>query len=429
VNDLLTREVPRLIGNLSAADKVRLIAAIDHDSRQPQGALATTLLRMQVLAGELEQTLHRRTDGAECAAASEVDSDGEEALVDRLVPVVANLQHDLASVAALSRLIIDLQQDLLDSLRLDLDDNRAKAAMFEVDEVLRSVYQNNRLLAANAGITLRAGRSRLQVVLDRGLVERILNNLVANAVRHSCGSKIFIGAHQRRGDVVLVVRDNGRGMKPEAIARVFEPVATPASLPGLGYSTARSGLGLYIVRRFAELMRGSVECESQPGAGTSFRVRLQGPVTVVGSLQARRHDPKVRATVRNKFVAILDDDQEVLESAKSFLESMEVRVLAADDPMRFVNSLSEIGRMPDLLLMDFQLKGGQNAGLWLDLMKKRWRDRRLRVAVVTAHHGDPELIRISKTTPILRKPLNSSRWDFVLSVLAGTMALPDNGFL
>jgi CheY-like chemotaxis protein len=421
------RELPRLIGSLSAADKVRLIAAIDHDSRGPQGALVTTLLRMQLLVGEMEQTLHQLVGSGAIERARLADP--EASAVALLTQAVGNVQHDVSSVAALARQITDLQQDLLDALRLDLDDNRAKAATFEADEVLRVVYQNNRMLAANAGITLRAGRSRLQVVLDRGLVERILNNLVANAIPHSHCTRIFIGARQRGGDVVFEVRDNGRGMKPEALSRVFEPLSAPASLPGLGYSTARSGLGLYIVRRFAELMRGAVTCESQPGAGTTFRVRLQGPVNVTGSLQAKRLDPKLRASVRNKFVAILDDDLELLQSAKRLFESMEIGVLADDEPMRWLNGLSEVGRMPDLFLVDYQLKGGQNATLWIDMVQKRWRDRRPRIVVVTGHQGEPDLIRISKTSPVLRKPLNVPRWDFLLSVLAGEADLPDSGFL
>jgi anti-sigma regulatory factor (Ser/Thr protein kinase)/CheY-like chemotaxis protein len=417
---------PRLIGG-SSADKVRLIAAIDHDSRGPQGALVTTLLRMQLLVGEMEQELHQLTLAGPGATGTP-EEDGDSAL-KLLTQLVGNVQHDVSSVAALARQMTDLQQDLLDALRLDLDDSHARAATFEADDVLRVVYQNNRMLAANAGIVLRAGRSRLQVVLDRGWVERILNNLVANAIRHSYGTRIFIGARQRGGDVVFEVRDNGRGMKPEALARVFEPLSAPTSLPGLGYSTARSGLGLYIVRRFAELMRGSVSCESQPGAGTTFRIRLQGPVNVTGSLQAKRLDPKLRANVRNRFVAILDDDLELLQSAQGLFESMEVGVLADDEPMRWLNRMSEVGRMPDLFLIDYQLKGGQNASLWVDMVQKRWRDRRPRVVVVTGHYGEPELVRIAKTTPVLRKPLNLSRWDFLLAVLAGDADLPDSGFL
>jgi CheY-like chemotaxis protein/anti-sigma regulatory factor (Ser/Thr protein kinase) len=308
-----------------------------------------------------------------------------------------------------------------------LDDTRPQVRTMSAYDVLRRAYLNNSRLAVDFRFQLKEGRSRLQFVADERWVDRILNNLIANAIRHSQGTKIFLGARRRGGDIVLEVRDNGRGLKPEALARVFEPLSAPSSIPGAGHSAASSGLGLYIVQRFAELMHGTVACRSTPGEGTCFEVRLPGPVTILED-RPKRLDPEIRQAVKNKFVAVLDDDPEVLKSTERLFESLGVRIFTGEDPVRWFHGLSDVHRMPDLFLMDFQLKG-QDVELTLQMVKRKWSDKKPRIIVVTGHLNNQALVRISKTVPVLRKPLNAARIDLLLGMLSGQTELPEAGFL
>lgn len=406
MNDGAFRLPGRLTGNLTPEDKVRMVASIDHDARTPQHVLSLALLRMELLTGEM---------------------DDPDADIDRLRQIAKRVQDELVAVTAASRQVVDLQQDIVDSLRVDLDDTRPQVRTMGAYHVLRRAFLNNSRFAADFKFQLKEGRSRLQFVADERWVDRILNNLIANAVRHSQGSKIFLGARRRGGDIVLEVRDNGRGLKPEALARVFEPLCAPSSIPGAGRSAASSGLGLYIVQRFAEMMHGSVMCRSAPGAGTSFEVRLPGPVTVLDD-RPKRLDPEIRRAVINKFVAVLDDDPEVLKSTERLFESLGVRIFTGEDPVRWFHGLSDVHRMPDLFLMDFQLKG-QDVELTLQMVKRKWSDKKPRIIVVTGHLNNPALVRISKTVPVLRKPLNAARIDLLLGVLSGQTELPEAGFL
>ena len=150
-------------------------------------------------------------------------------------------------------------------------------------------------------------------------------------------------------------------------------------------------------------MGGSVSCRSAPGAGTTFEVRLPGPANV---LEERPHrvDPKISAAVKDKFVAILDDDAELLKSTERLFESRGVHVLCARDPVPWLNGLAEVQRMPDLFLMDYQLKG-QDVELTLNMVKRKWSDKNPRIIVLTGHLSNPSLQRISRSTPVLRKPL------------------------
>ena len=426
---------PRLTGHLSPEEKVRVIAAIDHDARGPQGVLLGALLRVQMMGAELERaarpllTGDGEDAGAESAESAIAPGGALQATVDRttLANIVASMRKELASITAVSRFLMDLQHDIVDALRLDFEAPQTQVRKMRAFDVLRHAYENNVGLASNANIVLRAGSSRLEFVNDERLVDRILNNLIANAVRHSGGKHILVGARLRGGDIVFEVRDDGRGLKPEALTRIFEPMPSEPRLPGVGRSAAGAGLGLYIVRRFAEYMGGTVSCRSAPGAGTTFEVKLPGPATILPE-RPHRIDPEISAAVKDKFVAILDDDAELLKSTERLFETRGVHVLCAQDPVPWLNGLAEVQRMPDLFLMDYQLKG-QDVELTLDMVKRKWSDKNPRIIVLTGHLSNPALQRISKSTPVLRKPLSDARFNQVLEILAGHARMPEAGFL
>ena len=120
------------------------------------------------------------------------------------------LQAELASVQAAARQIVDTQQDLVDAIRLEFDDTRPTPRTVRADDVISRAVKSNRVLAAN--VTLHGAPSRLAFVADERWTERILNNLISNAIWHSGASHILVGARRRGDDIVFEVRDNGRGM-------------------------------------------------------------------------------------------------------------------------------------------------------------------------------------------------------------------------
>ena len=145
-------------------------------------------------------------------------------------------------------------------------------------------------------------------------------------------------------------------MKPETVAGIFEPLKAP-SLSPIGQSAARSGLGLYNVRLYTERMGGTVNCESTPQRGTMFRITLPGPITTVAP-QPRLHDVDAAKLAKNKLVAILDDDVSVLRTTERLFGSLGVEVFAHSEPLVWLNGVVEMKRMPDLVILDYQLKDG-----------------------------------------------------------------------
>lgn len=388
---------------MTTEERARLVAAIEHDLRQPQHSIEMGLRTLRLVVTDLRA---RRFN---------------ESTFDSLLH---RMTAELSSVQAANRQATDTQQDLFDAIRFEFEATPPQSRTLRADDLIERVSKSNRCLAGD--IQVRGIRSRLGFVSDERWIERVLNNLVGNAIWHSRGRRIVIGARRSGSGIAFEVRDDGCGMPPDEVARVFEPLRPPA-LSAIESSAARSGLGLYTVRLFAERLGGRVDCSSCVGRGTLFRVTLPGPVTTMEPMPRLRESPSAEAA-RNKFVAILDDDLFVLRATERAFESLGVEVYADDDPLRWLNVVTDFKRVPDLILLDFQL-GKQQCNLHLDIVRRKWLGQRVPVIVVTGHADHPGATCVSRLAPVLQKPLSDQKFNLILDVLAGVRPLPDAGFL
>ena len=129
------------------------------------------------------------------------------------------------------------------------------------------------LVAGTAGTRLvNRVPDELFVYADAGLLRRIFQNLVANAVRYTPNGEVIIGARSLdpEGTVEVSVSDNGAGIPPSRIDKVFDKLETDPEMEG----TSGFGLGLAIVKAFVEAHDGHVTAESTEGAGSTFRFTL-----------------------------------------------------------------------------------------------------------------------------------------------------------
>ncbi|MQY52659.1 HAMP domain-containing protein [Rhodocyclus tenuis] len=242
---------------LASVAKSRFLAAASHDLRQPLHALSLFAADLQRAAETPEQ--------------------------QRLANRIAE------SAGAMGELL----DALLDISRLDIGGVNVHYADTDIGEVLTRLDAAFGRSAAAAGLRLRCRPTSLHAVSDAVLLERLLSNLVANAIRYTERGSVLIAARKRGDGVCIEVRDSGVGIALEHQRGVFEEffqVDNSARVRGEGL-----GLGLAIVARLARLLDAQISLCSQLGTGSVFRVTLPAQPTLTakanGADEAPAHTP------------------------------------------------------------------------------------------------------------------------------------------
>lgn len=230
-----------LAGQKDAAErankaKSRFLAAASHDLRQPLHALS-------LFAADLQRQIRSGT------------SNGLPRLAEQIS----------TSTSVLSELL----DSLLDISRLDVAGIKPEIRSFALAPIFERQATSARRAAIDHNLMLRFRPTKLWLESDPVMIERMIGNLVSNAVRYTpIGGRVLVDARKRGNDVLIEVRDNGMGIAPEhqaAIFAEFYQVGNAAREHNKGL-----GLGLSIVDRLARALKIKVTLHSRLGEGTNF---------------------------------------------------------------------------------------------------------------------------------------------------------------
>lgn len=163
-----------------------------------------------------------------------------------------------------------LIKDLLGIAKLEQGHLELEVETFDVHDLVRQVCHDYAPAAAAAGATITAsmGRSPQPLVGDRDRLHQVLSNLIGNALVHAPGAAIEISVVSRAADLVIAVTDDGPGIAPDELVRVFERYRQGKRARG------GAGLGLAIVKAVVEAHHGVATVISRPGHGARFEVAL-----------------------------------------------------------------------------------------------------------------------------------------------------------
>jgi signal transduction histidine kinase len=199
-------------------------------------------------------------------------------LLDRLDgPLTDEQEKQVSFIHNAARELTDMVNDLLDLAKVEAGKIEVHASEFEIATLLGALRGMMRPLNTNPNVQLVFDDVPAAVppmCSDEGKVSQILRNFVSNALKFTERGEVRVCCtYEEKADVVVItVSDTGIGIPTEEQDRIFQQyyqVDSPKQRKVKG-----TGLGLPLSRKLAELLGGSVSLQSEPGAGSTFRVRL-----------------------------------------------------------------------------------------------------------------------------------------------------------
>ncbi|HEX7009740.1 MAG TPA: HAMP domain-containing sensor histidine kinase [Phycisphaeraceae bacterium] len=184
----------------------------------------------------------------------------------------AAIHQVIHRIRACVREISSLLNDVLDLEREEGAKEQIQEEVFDAAQMVREVVALYESAALRKGLRVQVDTPRrVMLCTDRNKMDRVLSNLVANAVKYTQRGFIRVRLRVTKRDAILDVIDTGPGIAPEHQARVFEAFYQVRSAGG---EEPGHGLGLAIAQRLAIQMGGKLELQSQPGRGARFRLTL-----------------------------------------------------------------------------------------------------------------------------------------------------------
>ncbi len=350
--------------------KSRFLAVASHDLRQPLQALS-------LLQGLLAKV---------------VEGDRAKALVSRLAETLGAMS--------------DMLNTLLDINQIESGVLRVERIAFPISDLLERLKAEFSHQAKAQGLDLRSVKSSLWVDSDPRLVEQMIRNLLANALKYTKRGTVLLGCRRRGGTIRIEIWDTGVGLAEEQLEAIFEEyhqVENPARLRSEGL-----GLGLSIVRRLGDLLQHPVGVFSRPGRGSVFSIDVarsehhltQPAATLAPAFNAAEPNRKTGA------ILLVEDDPDIRDLLQQLLETEGHNVVAAANGLTALDRLAHGSVRPDIVLADFNLPGGLN-GLDLATRVRGALDQQVAVAILTGDISAVTLRDIARDNCVhLSKPIN-----------------------
>ena len=247
---------------------------------------------------------------------------------------------------------------LLDVSRLDAGAVRPAILDFRVSNLLALVESNFRPLATARGIDFRIVPCSVVVRSDPALLERVVGNFVANAIRYTSTGRVLLGCRRSQSSVRILVLDTGPGIPAGLHEQIFEEFfQVPRTHLGAPQG-AGLGLGLSIAKRTAEILGHRLLLESRLNQGSSFGVEVPIVREQTASTVAETDDETPWADVSGMFILIIDDDPETCFATEALFSGWGCHVVSGNSPDVVLENLRLHLRTPDLILADYQLANG-----------------------------------------------------------------------
>ena len=302
------------------------------------------------------------------------------------------------------RHILNLVNNLMDVYKINETKDTRNEVPFRLNSLLDNISEEYSRKAAGQALLFEQKHENVNNITVRGdadKLEQILNNLLTNAIKFTPAGTVRFHSRYAESKLHVEVGDTGIGMDKETLDRVFRPFERAAQ----DINSEGFGLGLFITKGLVKVLDGSIDVESRPGKGTTFRLTFP--------LLETTEDPEteefqIQSTmVLPKRVLVVDDDSILLRITEDMLGRHGVECTTCQSVKEAVLALDRLDY--DLVLTDIQMPMTDGFGL-LKLLRNSdiGNSRTIPVAVMTARgDGDSGIYVKSGFCGCIHKPFSS----------------------
>ena len=334
----------------------------------------------------------------------------------------------LSKITFSSKHLLMLLNDVLDMSKIENGKLNIRQELFDLKNLVTSLADINYGLATAKGLAFEIVISGFKDELllgDSMRVNQILLNLLSNAIKFTPkGGSVRLEIRMLRSasDKIwlrFIVKDSGIGMKKEFLEHLYEPFEQADN--GIARKYGGTGLGMAITKNLVAIMDGTIEVESQEGAGTTFMVDLPFGVSKV--------DKKTAADMEEMRVLVVDDDNDTCEHAAVLLKGMGVNVdwaLNGFEAIEKVRSACEDdGRCYDVCFIDWCMP--ELDGIETARRMRRYVDPDVLIIIISAYDwsGIEEQAKAAGVNAFIAKPFFASN---LYNTLLTVSRKPELGF-
>jgi signal transduction histidine kinase/CheY-like chemotaxis protein len=365
----------------------RFFAAASHDLRQPLHALSLFVAALKARTHQPET----------------------QTLIDNIE----------ASTAAMELLF----NALLDISRLDAGTIEPRRVHFPLQKMFDDLAHQFAAVAAEKQLRLRLRPCDTTLYSDPLLVERILVNLITNAIRYTDDGGVLVACRRRGRKVRVSVFDTGRGIPPDQQENVFQEFV---QLHNAARDRSKGlGLGLAIVARLGRLLGHRVSLRSRPGHGSLFSIDVP-----LGDAELIL--PPAPASPPGQFpadalVLLVDDETVILRGMAELFDNWNIDLVTAHSADEAVLWLDSLGRVPDVIVSDYRLPDDTDGIEVITRLRQKY-GRDIPAIVVTGDTAPDTIQRITHAGfPLLHKPLRPAKLRALLTHLIQQVHAPAVG--
>jgi signal transduction histidine kinase/ActR/RegA family two-component response regulator len=360
------------------AAKTRFLAAASHDLRQPVHTLS--LLTAALMSRNTKVSHQDKT----------------------ITEITQTMDNSLQSLAR--------QLDsLLDISKLDAGIITPECSDVDIAPILRRLEQEFSPVAAEKRLQVKADiPTEVSVFTDPTLLERLLRNILANAIKYTERGEISLSVMIGANDFSVHIKDTGIGIAKDQQKLVFEEfyqIDNPHRDRSKGL-----GLGLSIVQRLCKMLEIKLQLVSESGIGTEFILTLKS------SQESKKMEPAVQteSSFKQRLVLVIDDEADIRLATRAYLEALECEVLLAEGTEAALKLIKN--KAPDLVIADLRLRDHDNG---IDALKAiRQLYPNLPAILVTGDTAPERLRDASKAkAKLLHKPIYSDQLQLAMQEL------------